>query len=100
MALESQLVLESDSPTAQMKQLKLTLALNRGIDRSDEIVGGFTLPLCHLPPPPLNHRPVSLTAEFHLYVNEEKGATSTCTTTPSSSPVPSCSTPTVLEHYT
>lgn len=64
-----------------MEQFKLTLALNRGIDRSDEMAQGFTLPLLHpfapiLPPfLPLNHSTGSFsTAEFHLYVNEAKGA--------------------------
>lgn len=50
MALESQLVLESDSPKAQMKRFKLAMPLNRGKDRSDEIAGGFTLPFRHPPP--------------------------------------------------
>lgn len=64
-----------------MEQFKPTLALNRGIDRSDEMARGFTLPLLHLFTPPilppflLNHSTDSFsTAEFHLYVNEEKGA--------------------------
>lgn len=39
-----------------MEQFKLTVALNRGIDRSDEMAWGFTLPLLHPfyshPPPP------------------------------------------------
>lgn len=30
-----------------MEQFKLTVALNRGIDRSDEMAWGFTLPLLH-----------------------------------------------------
>lgn len=30
-----------------MEQFKLTVALNRGIDRSDEMARGFTLPLLH-----------------------------------------------------
>lgn len=78
-----------------MEQFKLTVALNRGIDRSDEMARGFTLPLLHpfsprppslfYPPPPLNHgADFFSTAEFHLYVNEEKGA---ILKTPSPSPL-------------
>lgn len=79
MALESQLVLESDRRNTLMEQFKPTVALNRGIDRSDEMAQGVVLPLfLHpffpiLPPCFLNHSTDFFsTAEFHLYVNEEK----------------------------
>lgn len=63
-----------------MEQFKPTVALNRAIDRSDEMAWGFTLPLFHPDPHPpltffLNHSAHFFsTAEFHLYVNKEKGA--------------------------